>query len=317
VVKKFILNPTNKEIAVKEFSLPLKRTFGKNKRITLIVSDMEKILNEIEIFYKMSSKDHIHIVQFYGWSFNREYVHIYMEPMYINLRKIMDISYLSGANDRIEKYILINKMIVSVLSGLLACRNMNISHGDLKPENILINLNGQVKLCDFGASRNLKNGASRSATLIYNPPEIFDMDSSINSSLLDEEKLNVWSLGMIIVEMIGDLNPILESYSDDSIPFHEGFINFGNAIKEEDYIDPLFINLRKGLGYYDKFVGECLKPKESRPGYEELMAHRIYINPIEKCAKEYTNFILKQLIDYLEKVCACIRDVNVYYTLYV
>lgn len=78
-----------------------------------------------------------------------------------------------------------------------------ILHRDLKPENILVNLNGLVKICDFGLSNfstmmvtQMKSTIGTIVgTLAYMAPEI----------LLKREKASVnsdiWSLGAVILEM--------------------------------------------------------------------------------------------------------------------
>lgn len=46
---------------------------------------------------------------------------------------------------------------VKVLDALAYCKKLNIIHRDVKPDNILLNLNGSIKLCDFGESRYLES----------------------------------------------------------------------------------------------------------------------------------------------------------------
>jgi serine/threonine protein kinase len=45
-----------------------------------------------------------------------------------------------------------SKVSYSVLKALEFMDNKGILHRDIKPSNILLNLNGIIKLCDFGIS---------------------------------------------------------------------------------------------------------------------------------------------------------------------
>uniref|UniRef100_A0A914CJ67 mitogen-activated protein kinase kinase n=1 Tax=Acrobeloides nanus TaxID=290746 RepID=A0A914CJ67_9BILA len=47
-------------------------------------------------------------------------------------------------------------------------------HRDVKPRNVLVNQKGEVKICDFGASKILESESKASSfkgTLLYLPPE--------------------------------------------------------------------------------------------------------------------------------------------------
>ena len=56
----------------------------------------------------------------------------------------------------------ISKIAYAVLKGLEFMNNLEIMHRDIKPSNILLNVNGQIKLCDFGISGFTKNSVCTS-----------------------------------------------------------------------------------------------------------------------------------------------------------
>ena len=74
----------------------------------------------------------------------------------------------------------------------------NIIHRDIKTRNILVSHNNYIKVGDFGVSKILKKGKLASTVIgtpVYMSPEI------INSNLYDH-KIDIWSLGCVLYEMI-------------------------------------------------------------------------------------------------------------------
>eukprot|EP00831_Metopus_contortus_P004917 TRINITY_DN1183_c0_g1_i2.p2 TRINITY_DN1183_c0_g1~~TRINITY_DN1183_c0_g1_i2.p2 ORF type:complete len:113 (-),score=11.95 TRINITY_DN1183_c0_g1_i2:262-600(-) len=84
--------------------------------------------------------------------------------------------------------------------GVAYIHSNHIIHRDLKPENILVNLEGKVKLCDFGMARHMTYSyqfyTAGVITLNYKPPEIlFEADEYSVSA-------DVWSCGCILAEVL-------------------------------------------------------------------------------------------------------------------
>jgi protein kinase A len=86
---------------------------------------------------------------------------------------------------------------------------MNIIYRDLKPENILLDKHGHVKLIDFGFAKQLRSIAkdrtnTNCGTPGYAAPEIM-MGLSYNY------KVDIWSIGILICEMIGGFTPFYDN----------------------------------------------------------------------------------------------------------
>ncbi len=93
-----------------------------------------------------------------------------------------------------------------VLKALIHCHELNISHMDIKPENIMYCRFGDVKLIDFGLSRqnNKSSKSSNVGTLYFMAPEVINGDFSL--------QCDIWSLGVVLFLLLTDSYPF---YGED------------------------------------------------------------------------------------------------------
>lgn len=95
--------------------------------------------------------------------------------------------------------LIIKSFMYQLLSGIAYCHAKQILHRDLKPENLLVNLNGQLKIADFGLARPFTvpvgGFSSEVVTLFYRAPEVL-----LRSSMYDTG-IDMWSVGCIMAEM--------------------------------------------------------------------------------------------------------------------
>lgn len=143
------------------------------------------------------------LVQFYGATFHEGEVAVTLE--------FMDIG---GLDSLLEKAGPVPENVLAciafqVLWGLAYLKHEKRVHRDIKPPNILINSLGQVKLTDFGISKQLQNSlmcATFVGSFKYMAPERM-LHSRYDYSA------DIWSLGIVLQELALGKYPYPESSS--------------------------------------------------------------------------------------------------------
>ena len=173
-----------KNYAIKEFSI-------KNETEDRI----HDIQNEAEILSKFNSKN---IVKYYDSFKDEDKFYILME--YCDGKNLKSFLDEYKGKDQLIKENILDNIIRQICSGLIIIHDNNIVHRDLKPENIFINNKMDIKIGDFGISKQLDSykkfaiTKKRAGTYDYIAPEIL-FEGIYN------EKADIWSLGCIIYEL--------------------------------------------------------------------------------------------------------------------
>ena len=197
----------NKEYAIKYVSKKKMKSLGVEPSI---------IKREIDIHIRIT---HPRIIKLYSYLEDRHNFYLAMEyAPKGNLYQL--IQQKKGMSENEAFY-----YFIQVASAIHFLHINGYAHRDIKPENILIDKNGGIKLCDFGWCVNVAKGERITfcGTYEYMAPEM------INDEFYDMG-IDVWSLGVLLYEMIHGYSPFRAHYyvKDAKSAMTEIFINIKN-----------------------------------------------------------------------------------------
>mmetsp|Transcript_29646 Transcript_29646/g.33730 ORF Transcript_29646/g.33730 Transcript_29646/m.33730 type:complete len:300 (+) Transcript_29646:47-946(+) len=183
---------TNREMAIKKM---------------ILNNDDEGIpcsaLREVSTIRELS---HPNIISVDNIIVDGEDIHLVFDYMDMDLKK-----YMTQLGEDPMDRALIQNLMYQLLAGLDHCHSKRIIHRDLKPQNLLLNVDGTVRLGDFGLARSYsipsRPYTPEVVTLWYRAPELLlgYEDYSI--------AIDIWSLGCIFVEMFL-LKPLFRGKSE-------------------------------------------------------------------------------------------------------
>jgi len=138
--------------------------------------------------------DHPNIVQLLDVIHSQNKLHLVFEYLDKDLKQFMD-NY-----GKVLPINLVKSYTSQLLKGIEFCHSHRVLHRDLKPQNLLLDVNGSIKLADFGLARTftipIRMYTHEVITLWYRAPEIL-LGTKMYSTAVD-----IWSIGCIVAEMI-------------------------------------------------------------------------------------------------------------------
>ena len=179
----YLKGEKDKRIFVKQIKIFPETYINKNEIMHIIKEVYYLVLlNKCKYFvklYKMILSD------------DKKRIFLIFEDLNASLNKFI----YSPLSNRSDYNHLINYFIYQITFGLNVLHFNNIIHNDIKPSNVLVNKDGIISICDFGSATS-KDEYIYDFTLSYAPPEFLHYEN-IKSS----EKSDMWSLGVIIMEL--------------------------------------------------------------------------------------------------------------------
>ena len=204
------------------------------KKIFKMHGNLEIIYNEIGIHSRLNHKN---IIKLYNVYEDKKQIKIIMEyALNGNLYEKIKKEKIGFSEKKTFKY------FIQVLNAINFLHKNNIIHRDIKPENILIDKYNNLKLCDFGWSKEINVGKRSTfcGTVEYMAPEIIDNENY-------DFSVDIWSLGILLYEMLFGYSPFRgTSLNDIVINIKEGNLIFDNrkniSFECKDLIKKLLIH---------------------------------------------------------------------------
>ncbi|KAJ3272566.1 Protein kinase [Terramyces sp. JEL0728] len=176
---------------------------------------------------------------------------------------IMELMEGGTLTDIIDHNKLLDSHIATIchetMKGLVHLHKRNIIHRDIKSDNILLDLKGNVKIGDFGYCAKLSNEKCKRATLIGTP---YWMAPEVVKQKEYGAKVDVWSLGIMVIEMIEGEPPYLEEEALKAL-----YLIATNGTPKLKHPEKLSTQLKS-------FLSSCLEVEvPMRASLEELFQH--------------------------------------------
>ncbi|OMJ93936.1 hypothetical protein SteCoe_2989 [Stentor coeruleus] len=142
---------------------------------------------------------HCNIIEYYFiYEFNKD-IWIIQELMDLSLTKLL-------SQDRMMPEPIIIFILKEVLFAINSIHRKHRIHRDIKSDNVLISFDGRIKLCDLGFAAQLVNERKLRSTIVGTPAWIAP---EIASGSRYDEKVDIWSFGILAIEMIDGEPPFL------------------------------------------------------------------------------------------------------------
>ncbi|XP_069371214.1 serine/threonine-protein kinase PAK 6-like [Paralichthys olivaceus] len=219
----------------------------------------ELLFNEVVI---MRDYQHQNMVQMYRSALVQEELWVIME--YLQGGALTHIISESRLNE--EQIATVSE---GVLQALTYLHSQGVIHRDVKSDSILLTLDGRIKLSDFGFCAQISEEVPKRKSLVGTP---YWMAPEVISKMPYGPKVDIWSLGIMVVEMVDGEPPY---FSDTPI----------NAMmKLRDEAAPSVKNIQRVSLVLLNFLG-CMLTRDTlkRSSGTDLLKHPFLLQAGSSC----------------------------------
>lgn len=164
-----------------------------------VIRDMSKsiMINEMTLMRKLKHDNLINLLDAY-W--DKTLLELWLVLDYIDGCSLTDIVTVTVMRETQIAFV-----TKEVLKGIEYLHRNHVIHRDIKSDNVMVSLDGEVKLIDFGFSAETRQNSMRQ-TMVGTP---YWMAPEVVKKGPYHKKIDMWSLGIMVLEMINGEPPYL------------------------------------------------------------------------------------------------------------